>query len=136
MSAASLGQRGRSWSATCRQTWRALASSACRKAWRNAAATTLCWPLPTCANAERIQCTIRTQSTVGLRRTLALRRRAVQRDDVADLQAAFVNDDALDHELQDRLPVGERGSVKPAAHPFAERGQVGHDLVRLGAPVA
>jgi transposase len=80
--------------------------------------------------------TIRTQSTVRLRRTLALRRRAVQRDDVADLQAAFVNDDALDHELQDRLPVGERGSVEPAAHPFAERGQVGHDLVRLGAPVA
>jgi len=60
----------------------------------------------------------------------------VQRDDVADLQAAFVNDDALDHELQDRLPVGERGLVEPAAHPCAERGQVGHDLVRLGAPVA
>jgi hypothetical protein len=80
--------------------------------------------------------TIRTQSTVRLRRTLALRRRAVQRDDMPDLQAALVNDDALDHELQDRLPVGERGPVEPAAHPCADRGQVGHDFVRLGAPVA
>ena len=80
--------------------------------------------------------TIRTQSTVRLRRPPALRRRAVQRDDVPDLQAAFVNDDALDHEPLDRLPVGERGPVEPAAHPFAERGHVGHDLLRLGAPVA
>src|SRR5947209_1870894 len=80
--------------------------------------------------------TIRTQSTVRLRRPPALRRRAVQRDDMPDLQAAFVNDDALDHELQDRLLVGGRGLVEPAAHPFAERRQVGHDLVRLGVPAA
>ena len=80
--------------------------------------------------------TIRTQSTVRLRRPPALRWGAVQRDDMPDLQAAFVNDDALDHEPLDRLPVGERGPVEPAAHPFAERGHVGHDLLRLGAPVA
>ena len=80
--------------------------------------------------------TIRTQSTVRLRRTLALRRRAAQRDDVADLQAALVNDDALDHELQDRLPVGERGLVEPAAHPLAERRQVGQHLLRPGALAA
>src|SRR3954454_720037 len=80
--------------------------------------------------------TIRTQSTVRLRRPPALRRRAVQRDDMPDLQAAFVNEDALDHELRDRLLVGGRGLVEPAAHPFAERRQVGHDLVRLGAPLA
>ena len=64
--------------------------------------------------------TIRTQSTIRLCGPLAPRRGAVQRDDMPDLQAALVNDDALDHELQHRLPVGERGLVQPAAHPFTE----------------
>jgi putative transposase len=52
---------------------------------------------------------------------------------VADLQAALVNDDALDDELQDRLLLGERGLVQPAAHALAERGQVEQDLLGLGA---
>ena len=52
---ASLGQRARSWSATCRQVWRAAAWSGCRKAWRSAAATMVCWPLGTWARALRIQ---------------------------------------------------------------------------------
>ena len=69
--------------------------------------------------------TIRTQSTIRLCGPLAPRRGAVQRDDMPDLQAALVNDDALDHELQHRLLIGERGLIQPAAHPFAERGQVG-----------
>src|SRR3954469_24430043 len=43
--------------------------------------------------------TIRTQSTIRLRGLLAPRRWAVQRDDVADLQAALVNYDALEHEI-------------------------------------
>jgi transposase len=80
--------------------------------------------------------TIRTQSTIRLRGPLAPRRGAVQRDDMPDLQAALVNDDALDHELQHRLLVGERGLVQPAAHPFAERGQVGQHLLRPGALAA
>jgi len=65
--------------------------------------------------------TIRTQSTIRLRGPLAPRRRTVQRDDMPDLQAALVNDDALDHELQHRLLVSERGLVQPAAHPFTKR---------------
>jgi hypothetical protein len=50
-----------------------------------------------------------------------------------DLQAGVVNDDALDHEPQDRLLVGERRLLQPTAHPFAERAQVGQHLLRLGA---
>jgi hypothetical protein len=55
---------------------------------------------------------------------------------MADLQAAVVDDDALDDELQDRLPLGERGLVQPAAHPFTERCQVSQHLLRPGALVA
>jgi len=80
--------------------------------------------------------TIRTQSTIRLQRTLAPWRRAAQWDDVADLQAVLVDDDALDDELQDRLLLGERGLVQPAAHAFAERGQVAQDLLGLGALAA
>ena len=80
--------------------------------------------------------TIRTQSTIRLCGPLAPRRGAVQRDDMPDLQAALVNDDALDHELQHRLHVGERGLVQPAAHPFAERCQVSQHLLRPGALAA
>jgi hypothetical protein len=80
--------------------------------------------------------TIRTQSTIRLRGPLAPRRWAVQRDDMPDLQAALVNDDALDHELQHRLPVGERGLVQPAAHPFTESCQISQHLLRPGALAA
>ena len=52
------------------------------------------------------------------------RRWAVQRDDMADLQAALVDDDALDDELQDRLLVGKARLVEAAADPVAEGGQV------------
>src|SRR5437763_3140324 len=73
MSTASFDQRGRSWSATCRQTWCALAASACRKAWRSAAATIVCWPLPTCAKALLIQWTRqRCQVAPSTRRIAAL----------------------------------------------------------------
>src|ERR671926_648618 len=74
MNAASLDQRDRSRSATCRQTWCALASSARRNAWRSAAATTACWPLPTCAKALLIQWTRqRCQVAPSTRRIAALR---------------------------------------------------------------
>ena len=81
---------------------------------------------------------MRTQSTIrpGHRRRLAPRRRVVQRDDMADLQAVVMNDDALDDELQDRLLVGERGVRQPAPNAPAERRQVGDDLLRLGALAA
>jgi putative transposase len=72
--------------------------------------------------------TIRTQSTIGL--WFGARGRATQRDDMADLQTVLVDDDALDDEAQDGLPVGEACVVEPAPHPFAEGGQVGRH--RLG----
>ena len=82
--------------------------------------------------------TIRTQSTIrpGRRHRLAPRRRVVQRDDMADLQAVVMNDDAFDDEAQDRLLVGERGVRQPAPNAPAERRQVGDDLLRLGALAA
>ena len=47
--------------------------------------------------------TIRTQSTVRIvGRSVAAGRWAMQRDDMADLQAVVMDDDALDDELQDR----------------------------------
>lgn len=80
--------------------------------------------------------TIRTQSTICPRRVLAPRRRTAQRDDMADLQAVLVDDDALDNELQDGLLLGERGVVQPAAHAFAERSQVEQEFLGLGALAA
>src|SRR3954466_11570903 len=68
--------------------------------------------------------TIRTQSTNRLREALTPRRGAAQGDDMADLQAAIADDDALDHELQDRLLVGQRRLVQAAADAGAERRQV------------
>jgi transposase-like protein len=65
--------------------------------------------------------TIRTQSTIELvGGAVPAGRRIAQRDDMADLQAALVHDDALDDELQDGLLVGERSMVEPAADPRAE----------------
>jgi hypothetical protein len=77
--------------------------------------------------------TIRTQSIIRLGEAPTPRRWAVQRDDMADLQAALVNDDALDDELQHRLLLGERGLVQPATHPFAEGAQIGQYRLCLGA---
>src|SRR3954465_15477091 len=68
--------------------------------------------------------TIRTQSAIRLREALTPRRGAAQGDDMADLQAAIADDDALDHELQDRLLVGQRRLVQAAADAGAERRQV------------
>jgi hypothetical protein len=77
--------------------------------------------------------TIRTQSTVRLIGwSVPSWRRAAQRDDMADLQAVLMNDDALDDELQDGLLVGERCFVQAIAHAVTERCQVGHDFLRLG----
>src|SRR4051794_19304213 len=68
--------------------------------------------------------TIRTQSAIRLREALTPRRGAAQGDDMAVLQAAIADDDALDHELQDRLLVGQRRLVQAAADAGAERRQV------------
>src|SRR3954463_7685522 len=68
--------------------------------------------------------TIRTQSTIRLREALTPRRGAAQGDDMADLQAAIADDDALDDELQDRLLLGQRRLVQAAADAAADRRQV------------
>ena len=54
---------------------------------------------------------------------------------MANLQVVLVNDDVLDDELQDCLLLGERGVVQPAAHAFAERGQVEQEFLGLSALV-
>ena len=75
--------------------------------------------------------TSRTQSTIGLiGRSAPARRWAAQRDDMADLQAALVHDDALDDEPQDDLLVGDARLVEAAADTGAEGGQIAEH--RLG----
>ena len=81
--------------------------------------------------------TIRTQSTVRLvGRPVPAGRWAAQGDDMADLQAAVADDDALDDELQDRLLVGERRRFQAPADPGAERRQAGADRLGLEALMA
>jgi len=69
--------------------------------------------------------TIRTQSTVRIvERPVPAWRWAAQRDDVADLQAAFMDDDAVDDELQDALLVGEARLLDAAVDPVAKGGEI------------
>jgi putative transposase len=69
--------------------------------------------------------TIRTQSTVRIvERLVPAWRWAAQRDDVADLQAAFMDDDAVDDELQDDLLVGEARLLEAAVDPVAKGGEI------------
>jgi len=80
--------------------------------------------------------TIRTQLRIGLDRAVAARLRGAQWDDMADLQTAVADDDALDDELQDRLLVGEGCGVQPRAGSIAERLQAGTDSLGLDALAA
>jgi transposase-like protein len=59
-----------------------------------------------------------------------------QWDDMADLQAAIADDDALDDQLQDRLLVGEACLLQARAHPGAEGFQAGAYRLGLGALLA
>ena len=58
--------------------------------------------------------TIRTQSHSGVGTSLPFGGLGAQWDDMADLQAAVADDDALDHQLQDRLLVGEARLIEAA----------------------
>ena len=71
--------------------------------------------------------TIRTQVRGGSVWTVAAGLRGTQRDDMADLQAAVADDDALDDELQDRLLVGERRLAQAPVNAGAECFQAGAD---------
>ncbi len=83
----------------------------------------------------RVQ-TIRTQLRVGHIWALAAGLVGGQRDDMTDLQAAFADDDALDHELQDRLLVGKRRLAEAGTHARAERRQAGPHCFSLGVLLA
>jgi transposase-like protein len=67
--------------------------------------------------------TIRTQSVGGRARAIAARLRRAEGNDMADLQSAVADDDALDHQLQDRLLVVERRLIEAGADAGAERRQ-------------
>src|ERR671928_1500187 len=64
--------------------------------------------------------TIRTQLHARPRWDGVARRWTSQRDDMTDLQCTLTNDDPLDYELQDRLPVGECRRIEPRANARAE----------------
>jgi len=55
---------------------------------------------------------------------------------MTDLQAAVVNDDAVDDQLQESLPVLKRGILQPDLNPLAERPQIGHHRLSLAPLVA
>jgi hypothetical protein len=75
---------------------------------------------------------MRTQSRHRRTRTIRVRRRAVQRDDMMDLERPLPHDDLLDQQLHQRLLLAERRRRQAAAHPLAKRRQVGEHLLRAG----
>ena len=92
-------------------------------------ALTALWPA---VPAQR--CTVHTVRTQSLRRSrgaAAAGRRWAQGDDMADLQPAVADDDALDQQLQDRLLVGEAGLVEAATHAAAELRKIAADRFGL-----
>jgi transposase-like protein len=77
--------------------------------------------------------TIRTQLRSGLPWAVSARLRGAQWDDMADLQTAIADDDALDDELQDRLLVGERRLVQAGVNAITKRLQAGAKGLGLDA---
>jgi hypothetical protein len=77
--------------------------------------------------------TIRTQSSNWYRIVSAPWRRTAQWNDMADLQCVFSDDDALDDELQDGLPLGKRGVLQSCRDAFTKGRQACHHLPRLSA---
>jgi putative transposase len=80
------------------------------------------------------RCTVHTVRTQSLRRSrgaAAAGRRWAQGDDMADLQPAVADDDALDQQLQDLLLVGEAGLVEAATHAGAELSKIAADRFSL-----
>jgi len=76
--------------------------------------------------------TIRTQSRSFRRRwAVAARRWGTQWDNMADLQTAFADDDAVDHQLQDGLPLRQGSIGQAAANAIAERRHVGPHRLSL-----
>jgi putative transposase len=80
--------------------------------------------------------TIRTQSRFRRRCAAAVWLAEGEWNDMADLQAAVADDDALDDQLQDRLLVGEAGILQARVHAGAEGLQAGAYCLGLGALLA
>jgi putative transposase len=80
--------------------------------------------------------TIRTQLRLPDGNTAAAWLAGGEWDDMPDLQAAVADDDALDHQLQDRLSVGEAGVLQARTHAGAEGLQAGPYRLGLGALLA
>src|SRR4051812_49941074 len=80
------------------------------------------------------RCTVHTVRTQSLRRSrgaAAAGWQWAQGDDMADLQPAVADDDALDQQLQDRLFVGKAGLVEAASHAAAELSKIAADRFGL-----
>src|SRR5215217_4591998 len=80
--------------------------------------------------------TIRTQSTSATALGLIAGRLASERNDMLDLQCVVVDDDALDDQLEYRLPLAWIGCVQPGADAPAERGKARQCLTCLQSLIA
>jgi putative transposase len=76
--------------------------------------------------------TMRTQSHHRRTRTARIRRRAVQRDDMMDLQRPLSHHDLLNQQLHQRLLLAETRRRQATAHPLTKRRQVGEHFLRTG----
>ena len=80
--------------------------------------------------------TIRTQSTSARALGLIAGRLTSERNDMLDLQCVVVDDDALDDELEEPLPLAGIGRVQPGADALAERGKARQCLTCLQPLIA
>ncbi len=95
------------------------------------AALSALWP-----DVPRQRCTvhtIRTQFSIWYQIVPAPWRKTAQRDDMTDLQCVFSDNDTLDDQLQDGLPLGERSILQSCRDALAKGGQACHQLLGLGA---
>jgi hypothetical protein len=76
--------------------------------------------------------TIRTQSDIRLGRGVAPRRRTMQRDDMSDLQIVLTDDDPLDDELQDDLPILECSFLQSLSDAITKGGEARHYFLSMG----
>jgi hypothetical protein len=76
--------------------------------------------------------TIRTQSDIRLGRGVAPRRGTMQRDDMSDLQIVLTDDDPLDDELQDDLPILECSFLQSLSDAITKGGEARHYFLSMG----
>src|SRR3954471_17349063 len=89
-------------------------------------------PLPR-SSAPGLIATMEQKPSACRSRTGYWSRRGAQWDDMAGLQTAVADDDALDDELQDRLLVGKRRFVQAGVNAITKRLQAGANGLGLDA---